>query len=57
MRETTTDPDGYFGEEVAATYDDTPRLFAPEVIDPVVDLIAEGHGESCGGELEAGGLN
>lgn len=35
------DPDGYFGEAVAAHYDDTSdEMFTPEAIDPAVELIA-----------------
>ena len=33
--------DGYFGEEVASTYDDDPRMSAPEVVEPVVDFLAD----------------
>jgi len=54
LRETTTDPDGFFGEEVAATYDDTPRLFAPEMVDPVLDLLAELAGTGRALELGVG---
>lgn len=32
--------DGYFGEEVAAGYDDDAAIFAPAAVDPVVDFIA-----------------
>jgi len=36
------DADGYFGERVAAVYDDpADPMFAPERIDPVVDVLAE----------------
>jgi SAM-dependent methyltransferase len=35
------DPDGYFGESVAATYDRTEEgMFAPAAIDPAVDRLA-----------------
>ena len=35
------DPDGYFGESVAATYDeDAAERFAPAALDPAVDLLA-----------------
>lgn len=45
------DPDGYFGETVAATYDDpADRVFQPEVIDATVSLLAELAGD--GGALE-----
>jgi SAM-dependent methyltransferase len=32
--------DGYFGERVAATYDDDPEMFDAEEVDPVVDFLA-----------------
>lgn len=36
------DPDGYFGERVAASYDDpSDRMFHAEAIDPAVSLLAE----------------
>src|SRR5437773_9799722 len=36
------DDDGYFGEPVAATYDETSEeMFAPEVVNPTVDFLAE----------------
>ena len=36
------DPDGHFGESVAATYDDPEHeMFQPAAIDPAVDLLAE----------------
>lgn len=31
----------WFGEEVAARYDDDEEMFRPDVIDPVVDVLAE----------------
>ena len=35
------DPDGYFGERVAAGYDDpSDRMFGPEAVDPAVSLLA-----------------
>src|SRR5690242_21685332 len=35
------DADGYFGEPVAATYDEeSAEMFAPAAVDPVVDLLA-----------------
>ena len=35
------DPDGYFGEPVAATYDEeSAEMFAAAAVDPVVDLLA-----------------
>jgi SAM-dependent methyltransferase len=37
-----TDPDGYFGESIAATYDEsTVHLFDPAVVDPAVDFLVE----------------
>jgi len=40
------DPDGYFGEPVAATYDDpSDRMNQPEAIEPAVGLLAELAGE------------
>jgi hypothetical protein len=34
------DPDGYFGDRVAASYDNlSDRMFQPEAIDPAVDGI------------------
>jgi SAM-dependent methyltransferase len=33
--------DGYFNESVAAIYDDDAELFAPEFVDPVVDVLAK----------------
>ena len=33
--------DGYFGEPVAARYDSTTGVFAPDAIEPVVDVLAE----------------
>jgi len=44
--------DGYFGEEVAAVYDDDAAMAAPELVDPVVDLIAQLAG--TGAALEFG---
>ena len=37
--DTSMDSDGYFGKDVAATYDDDRAIFRPEVIDPVVDFL------------------
>jgi SAM-dependent methyltransferase len=33
--------DGYFDERIAANYDDDAAIFDPEVIDPVVDFLAD----------------
>ena len=47
--------DGYFDELVAATYDDDDdEMFAPQAIDPVVDLLAELAGEGRALELAVG---
>jgi SAM-dependent methyltransferase len=35
------DEDGYFGEPVAATYDDSSEVFGPGAVDAVVDVLAE----------------
>jgi SAM-dependent methyltransferase len=49
------DPDGYFGEQVAASYDDpTDRMFQPEAIDPAVSLLAELAGDGQALELAIG---
>jgi SAM-dependent methyltransferase len=45
----------YFGEEVAARYDETSaELFAPEVVEPVVDFLAELSGDGAALELGIG---
>ncbi|MFC8226784.1 class I SAM-dependent DNA methyltransferase [Streptomyces sp. NPDC057287] len=37
-----SDEDGYFGERIAATYDDSPDgMFAPAAVDPAVGFLAE----------------
>ncbi|KOU08779.1 methyltransferase [Streptomyces sp. NRRL F-5755] len=47
------DDDGYFGESVAATYDESEAdMFRPEVVGPAVDLLAELAGD--GPALEFG---
>jgi SAM-dependent methyltransferase len=52
---TETDPDGYFGESVAATYDEeAAHLFAPAVIDPAVDFLVELARGGCALELGIG---
>jgi SAM-dependent methyltransferase len=48
------DPDGYFGEPVAATYDDDPSAFRPEVVEPAVDLLARLSGDGRALELAVG---
>ena len=52
---TGTTDDGYFGERVAATYDeDGTGMFAPEIVDPAVDLLAELAGGGAALELGIG---
>jgi len=49
------DPDGYFGERVAARYDDpSDRMFQPEEIEPAVTLLAELAGNGRALELAIG---
>lgn len=33
--------DGYFGERIAATYDDDAAMFDPQVVDPAVDFLVD----------------
>jgi len=50
-------PENYFGEEVAAEYDDTGEhdpMFAPEAINPVVDFLVELAGDGQALELGIG---
>jgi SAM-dependent methyltransferase len=50
-----SDPDGYFGEPVAASYDDpSDRMFQPEAIDPAVSMLAELAGSGRALELAIG---
>ncbi len=50
-----TDEDGYFGEQVAAGYDDDEsEMFAPQVIDETVGLLAELAGKGRALELAIG---
>jgi SAM-dependent methyltransferase len=46
--------DGYFGERVAARYDDDAEIFDPAVVDPVVDLLVELAGNGRALELGLG---
>jgi predicted O-methyltransferase YrrM len=47
--------DGYFDEPVAARYDESSAdMFAPEVVDPVVDFLAELAGSGRALELGIG---
>jgi len=49
------DPDGYFGEPIAAGYDDpSDRMFQPEAIDPAVGLLANLAGSGRALELAIG---
>lgn len=49
------DPKVYFGERVAASYDDLyGRMFQPEAVDPAVSLLAELAGSGCAPELAIG---
>ena len=49
------DEDGYFGECVAARYDESAAdMFDPTVVDPVVDLLAELAGSGRALELGIG---
>ena len=48
-------PANYFDEPVAATYDDlSARMFAPEVLDPTLDVLAELAGRGAALELAVG---
>ena len=47
--------DGFFGERVAAHYDErSAAMSSPEVVGPVVDVLAELAGDGDGGALEFG---
>ena len=47
--------DGYFGERVAARYDESEaEMFDPAVVDPAVDFLVELAGEGCALELGIG---
>ena len=49
------DEDGYFGEEVAARYDESSaEMFDPEVLDPAVDFLAQLAGDGRALELGVG---
>ena len=49
------DEDGFFGEHVAATYDETlDRMFDPAVVGPTVDFLAELSGDGRALELGIG---
>ncbi|KOX20828.1 class I SAM-dependent methyltransferase [Nocardiopsis sp. NRRL B-16309] len=50
-----THDDGYFGEEIAADYDDSSAaMFAPEAVAPAVDLLAELAGDGAALEFGVG---
>jgi SAM-dependent methyltransferase len=46
--------DGYFDERVAAKYDDDSELFDPQVLEPVIDFLAELSGSGRALELGIG---
>jgi SAM-dependent methyltransferase len=47
-------PEDYFGEAVAARYDDDARMFDPAVVDPTVDVLAELAGDGAALEFAIG---
>jgi SAM-dependent methyltransferase len=47
-------PEDYFGERVAAEYDDDAVMFDPAVVDPVVDFLVELAGDGAALELGIG---
>jgi hypothetical protein len=48
-------PEGHFGEEIAARYDDpTHEMFRPAAIEPVVDFLAALAGDGAAIELDIG---
>jgi SAM-dependent methyltransferase len=47
-------PEDHFGENVAAVYDDEDPRFAPELVDPVVDFLADLAGDGRALELGIG---
>ncbi|MGP4047054.1 class I SAM-dependent DNA methyltransferase [Streptomyces sp. 2A115] len=49
------DEDGFFGEDIAATYDESSAdMFQPEAVDPAVDVLAELAGDGRALELGIG---
>ena len=46
--------DGYFDERVAASYDATDGMFAPETIEPTLDVLAELAGDGAALEFAIG---
>jgi SAM-dependent methyltransferase len=47
-------PEDYFGEDVAARYDDDAEIFDPGVVDPIVDFLADLAGDGAALELGIG---
>jgi SAM-dependent methyltransferase len=47
-------PENYFGEDVAARYDDDVAMFDPAVVDPAVDFLAAVAGDGAALELAIG---
>ena len=47
-------PEDYFGERVAARYDEDAEMFDPAVVDPVVDFLADLAGDGAALELGIG---
>src|SRR3954462_15421380 len=47
-------PEDYFGERVAARYDDDPEISGADAVDPVVDFLAELAGDGAALELGIG---
>jgi SAM-dependent methyltransferase len=55
LTKSITDPDGYFGEDIAATFDESiPHLYDPAVLDPAVDFLVELAGDGRALELGIG---
>ena len=48
------DEDGYFGERVAASYDDSSEVFGPGAVDAAADVLAELAGDGRALELGIG---
>jgi ubiquinone/menaquinone biosynthesis C-methylase UbiE len=51
---TMDDADGYFGERVAARYDQSSDIFEPGAVDPAVEVLAELAGDGQALELGIG---
>ena len=54
VRAVTAEDDGYFGESVAATYDDSAEIYEPGAVDPAVGLLARLAGRGRALELGIG---